>query len=168
MLGYFTGWVKSDQLMVLDEKSRNHSVIKIHPPGTIHVCTKFDGNAQNTCWDISLKPKNVNLIVALQEKSGDTKEGRRHMGTWMSVQNFWDISIWIKLVDRPADRQTLPSLEHGSGMANMAKNDHYNKRNKREINWDRQLPFSKITLWHILYGCPCKQIVKPYVAHICN
>ena len=34
-------------------------------------CTKLHGNPPNSCWDISLKTTDVNLIVAIEEKSRD-------------------------------------------------------------------------------------------------
>lgn len=44
-------------------------VFKVHPD--MKVCTKFLSNPSNSFRDISLKTTNVNLIVALEEMSGD-------------------------------------------------------------------------------------------------
>ncbi len=41
------------------------------PQGNIIVCTKFHSNPSNIFQDFSLKTLNVNLMVALDEKSGD-------------------------------------------------------------------------------------------------
>lgn len=40
---------------------------RIHPSGTLNICTKLDGVASNSGWDSSNKTKN--LMVALEEKS---------------------------------------------------------------------------------------------------
>lgn len=39
------------------------------PKRVIHLCTKFHGNPISSCGNISLKTTNVNLTVAVEEKS---------------------------------------------------------------------------------------------------
>lgn len=56
-----------DQLMVLDEKSVTR-VSAIHPLGNMNVYIKFQVDPSYSCWDISLKTKDVNHIVVLEEK----------------------------------------------------------------------------------------------------
>ncbi len=46
-------------------------VITVHPEVNINVWTTFHGNPSKSCWDISLKTTNVNLMVAPEEKSED-------------------------------------------------------------------------------------------------
>ncbi len=53
-----------DLMMALDEKSGDHLII-------MNVCAKFYGSPSNGYWDISLKTTNVNLMVALEGRSGD-------------------------------------------------------------------------------------------------
>ena len=55
-----------DLLVSLKEKSPK-SNISIHPLGTMNICTKFNGNPSNSCQDFSLKAKNVNGLVVLEE-----------------------------------------------------------------------------------------------------
>ena len=45
----------------------------IYPEETMNVCTRFHGNTCNCAIvvDISISTKNVNLLVALEEKSED-------------------------------------------------------------------------------------------------
>ncbi len=61
-------WVSEnfDLLVALEEK-----VFTIHPPDTMNVCSKFHDNPSNSCQDILLKNKNVNLMVAPKETSDD-------------------------------------------------------------------------------------------------
>lgn len=40
----------------------------MYPEGDIKVGTNFHSNPSNTCWDISLKTANVNLMVVLEKK----------------------------------------------------------------------------------------------------
>lgn len=46
-------------MLMLDEKFSK--VIRIHPHGTMNICTKFLGNPSNNCQDMSLEVKNVNI-----------------------------------------------------------------------------------------------------------
>ncbi len=46
-------------------------VIRIDPLGSLNICNKFHGNPSNTFQDISLWTTNVNVMLALQEKSKD-------------------------------------------------------------------------------------------------
>lgn len=62
-------------------------VIWIYPLGTINVCIKFQGNPSNNFQDSSLKVKNVNLMVVLDEKPGDHQSVRFILwGPRMSVK----------------------------------------------------------------------------------
>ncbi len=45
--------------------------MRIHPEGDMNASTKSYGNPSNSCSKISLKTSNVNLMVALEEKSED-------------------------------------------------------------------------------------------------
>ncbi len=42
----------------------------------MNACAKFHGNPANSSRDISLKAANVNLLVALEEKSCDRQSGQ--------------------------------------------------------------------------------------------
>lgn len=59
-------------LMLALDGNLSVTVIIIHPEGDTNVSTKFNGNAFNSCWDISFKTTNVHLKVALKEKSKAT------------------------------------------------------------------------------------------------
>lgn len=51
-------------------KLKDHHIIAIHPEAGVNVCTKFIA-IHPTVVDISLKTTNLNLSVALKEKTGD-------------------------------------------------------------------------------------------------
>lgn len=48
------------------------NVIAAHPEGIINVRSDFRRNPSDSCWGISIKTTNVNLMVALEGKSGDS------------------------------------------------------------------------------------------------
>lgn len=50
-------------LAALQEQPWISKVVWIHYLGTINICIKLDGNAFNSCKDMSLKTKNDNLLV---------------------------------------------------------------------------------------------------------
>ncbi len=62
-----------DLMMALNVKTilKFIKVSRLHILGTTHICTKFHCNPSNSCRDISLKNTNINLMVALEEMSGD-------------------------------------------------------------------------------------------------
>ncbi len=67
-------WTKInfDLLVELDEGIWGHQSYYFDvPEGDMNMCIKFHGNPSNTFWDISLKTTNVNLLVAVEENSGD-------------------------------------------------------------------------------------------------
>ncbi len=68
------------------------------------ICAKFHGNPANS-WDISPKNKNANLVVELDEKSGDHIVSRVHpKGTMNAYTKFhgslsdscWDILVILE------------------------------------------------------------------------
>ncbi len=48
-------------------------LITIHPDGNTNMSTRFHGNPSSSCRDISLRTTNVNLMVALKEKSSSKR-----------------------------------------------------------------------------------------------
>lgn len=59
----------SPQNVCTDAKVRGSwKVIGIQRLG-MNVCSKFHGNPSNSSWDISIKNKNDNSMVALEEKA---------------------------------------------------------------------------------------------------
>ncbi len=78
-------WTNLGLLIVLDEWSGITRVITIHPEEDMNECTKFYSNPSYR-RDISLKIKNVDLLVALQEKSGDHQVGRIYKILWQSIK----------------------------------------------------------------------------------
>lgn len=46
-------------------------IVIINLVDDMNVCAKFHGNQSNSCVEISLKTTYVNLMGALEEKSGD-------------------------------------------------------------------------------------------------
>lgn len=55
----------------------------------MNVCTKFHSNPFNSRQDISLKTTNVNLAVALEEKSEDHQVKSLHpLGTMNALTKF--------------------------------------------------------------------------------
>lgn len=80
----------------------------IHPLRTMNNCITFNGNPSNSCCDISVKNKNINLIVVPEEKVRiSTKtDNRIHLvGTMKTFHSSWSnviyISAWTKVVDQP-------------------------------------------------------------------
>lgn len=69
-----------------------------------NVLTKFNSNPSNSCGDITLEITNVNLMVALQVKSGVTKN--------MSIHPLSATDIFIK-ISRHAIQQVLRYLGLG-------------------------------------------------------
>lgn len=49
------------------------NIIIMYPEGDMNLCGKFPGNVFNSCCDILLKSKDVNLMVTPEKKSGDHK-----------------------------------------------------------------------------------------------
>ncbi len=98
---YWTNW-NFDQMMALDEKLND----TVHPEGTMNVFTIFHSNPFKSCQDISLKAKNVNLIVELEEKSEKSPKLLRVilLDPWMSVQNFITIHpVAVEIFQRRPD-----------------------------------------------------------------
>lgn len=59
---YFT--ITNVNLMVtLEESKRFTKVGRIHPLGTMNVCTNFDGNQSTGCWVISVWTKMVDRLT---------------------------------------------------------------------------------------------------------
>ncbi len=83
-------------LLKMSEDHQNHQDWFIL--GTMNICTKVHHNQSSSCWDISLKTKTVNLLVALEEKWGD------HQSLKDSWQNHPTLTDW------PTDLLTLPWL----------------------------------------------------------
>lgn len=54
-------------MMRLDDELRDCQIITVHPMGSMNVCVS---NPSCSSSNISLKTKNVNLMVAPEEKSG--------------------------------------------------------------------------------------------------
>lgn len=79
-------------MMALDKK-----VSFYNPLRTMTVCTKCHGNPLNSCQDISIKNKNVNLKLALEEKSEDPQKSLEVIlgEAWRSVQTFMAIHLTI-------------------------------------------------------------------------
>lgn len=65
----------------------------------MNVCTEFQVNPSNGCWDISLKTINVNLMVTLEE---DAKVSRIHPLETASVcvKFHINIAVWTKVLDQ--------------------------------------------------------------------
>jgi hypothetical protein len=54
---------------------KNEEIAKVvpsHPEGDINVCTTFSGNISDSCLYNSLKTMNDNLMVVLEEQSGES------------------------------------------------------------------------------------------------
>lgn len=65
--------------------------------------TKCHGNQSNSCWDISLRTTDVNLLVVLEGKSRDQVIRIYSLGTMngrtkLCASIYWDISVWTKVV----------------------------------------------------------------------
>lgn len=73
---------KFDLMMVPDENS-------VHPEEGVNVWTKFNGDPSNSCGDFSPKTINVNLMDALEERSGDqqsqTDSSSGHCEWWHKI-----------------------------------------------------------------------------------
>lgn len=75
--------------VLLDKRScwSWRKTIKIHPLRTMNVCGNFHDNPSNSCSYHSVCTTNVNMLVALEEKSWEnpTKASRTHpLGNVMS------------------------------------------------------------------------------------
>lgn len=71
------------------------------------ICTKIHGKQLYYWQDMSLKSKNVNLMVALEEKV----EGSPKLLGLILRKPHIVISVWTKVMDQLTDQQTLLPLE---------------------------------------------------------
>ena len=87
----------------------------IHPEGNINVCTKFQGNPSNSCWNISLKTTNHSLMVLLWKTKQVNKVSGINPLENINVctkfhanpsNSYWDISASTKVVNRPSGQPT--------------------------------------------------------------
>lgn len=72
-----------DPMMALHEKVFS---------GGVNLCSKFRGNPSNSCRDVLLKITNANIMVALDEKSGDhqgSSSGHHECSQKISWENFF-------------------------------------------------------------------------------
>lgn len=70
-------------------------MITVNLEGDMNAFTKFSDNPSNSCGDISLKDVNMNLRVALEEKSMITKVSRTGPVRTMNV-----IHLIVRVVER--------------------------------------------------------------------
>ncbi len=84
--------------MVLDKKITKE--ISIDPEGNMYVGTKSHDNTSNCCWDNSQKNTNVNLMMALEERSQklSTIQHLETKNVWTRFHgkpqsSCWDISV---------------------------------------------------------------------------
>ncbi len=100
-----------------------HKVTAVHPEGNINVCIKFHGKPSNSCRDILLKRKTVNLMVALEKKSGISHSQKdKCLGTMRACTKFGlkpstrcgDILVWTTVVKQPTNHSTLTIIRTGS------------------------------------------------------
>ncbi len=61
----------SELMMALDGNLQDQEVTAVYTERDINVRNKFGGNPSNSCQDISLWTKNVNLMVVLEKKWKD-------------------------------------------------------------------------------------------------
>ncbi len=86
----------------------------------MNIWTRFHGNLYNTHQDISLKAKNVDLMVALNEKLGDHQsEGFILWGPFHCPDNpsnscKSNISFWTKVADHQTDWHFHPQTRFAS------------------------------------------------------
>lgn len=97
--------------MIQSEEITN---VTIHPDGEMNVCTEFHVSPSNSCLDILLKTINVNLMVALEEKSSS-----------LSVQNF--VATHPIIVDKCLSGPNRPT----SFTATSYKKEHPKSTKKR-------------------------------------
>ena len=48
------------------------NMIVIHPKGSMSVCTNFEDNPSNSCWDTSIKNTNDNIMTAGDHQNHDS------------------------------------------------------------------------------------------------
>lgn len=91
--------------MVLDKSQgiTEHNII--YPEGNMNIWTKFYGNSSNNCWDISLKSRNVSLIVAWQEKVSESAKIMwiYHLGTMKVCTVCVSECRWVKQFEFPSE-----------------------------------------------------------------
>ena len=57
--------------MIALELRGSVKVATVQTEEDINIGNKFHNSPSDSCWDISLKTTNVNLMVAVEEKSGN-------------------------------------------------------------------------------------------------
>lgn len=83
-------------------------VVLIHAEKDMNVYTKLHELFHVICQDISLWTTNANIMVAIQEKSGDhhslkneSSGHHEHLTKFHGISfSCWDILIWTKVVDQ--------------------------------------------------------------------
>ena len=110
------------------EKSREH----LNSSSGEYACTRIDGSASSSCWDISLRTKYVKLIVLLKEKSADHQNSIHPLDTI--------ISVWTKAADGQSNTSipeagTLVLLKRDIKPAQHAKKY---KHNSWAVGWNPQ------------------------------
>lgn len=54
-------------MVAIHESKEIIKVITIHLEDKMNVCTTISGNPFSSCWDLSLKATNVNLVVVQED-----------------------------------------------------------------------------------------------------
>lgn len=70
--------------------ARINKVIRMHIVKNVNACTKFHGNLSRSCWDISLRTKNVNLLVRGKVAFSTVEVRLFH---WIR-ENFVPMALW--------------------------------------------------------------------------
>lgn len=81
---------------------------KLHPERKMNVWTKLHGNLYSSCWDISQKTANVNLIVTLEEELGVRRSPKPFM---THHHTSVDSAVDPKTPPGLFSHQTLPWLQ---------------------------------------------------------
>lgn len=82
-------------------------VLADHPEGDMNVVSECGGNSSNSCWEISLRTANVNLIVALEEKSESVRISTHICTKFQGDRGRRDISN-LDRSDGPTEWQCHP------------------------------------------------------------
>lgn len=105
-LGHFTCYFLLARIYWQAQSTRGRVKWSLLLSGHLDTCTNFQGSLENSCIIVSLKTKNVNLLVVLKEKWVDrslpfkslrsSESGCLYKMSWLSIQQLFGDLSWDK------------------------------------------------------------------------